>query len=160
MEILEQDKAVYSVGTVARMLDVSVATLRMYEREGLLLVEKGDSGQRRYSAADVERLRCIRKAITEERIGIAGIKRIHGLIPCWEIVHCSKDERSRCPGFIRHESGCWTHKHHENVCSLRDCKSCRVYTLSTDCGAVKQLIASASNASRLPHDPTTTGPTP
>ena len=55
---------IYSIGTVARMLGISVFTLRMYEREGLLIAHKADSNQRRYSASDVERLQCIRRAIT------------------------------------------------------------------------------------------------
>ena len=45
----------YSIGTVARMLGISVFTLRKYEREGLIVSFKKKSGHRLYSASDVER---------------------------------------------------------------------------------------------------------
>ncbi len=88
---------IYSIGTVARMLEVSVHTLRLYEREGLVLTDRLSGNHRLYSAEDVERLRCIRIAITEEKLSIEGIKRIHSLIPCWDIVGCSQADRDQCP---------------------------------------------------------------
>jgi predicted site-specific integrase-resolvase len=37
---------VFSISTAAKLLDVSVHTLRMYEREGLIIPFKKDSSQR------------------------------------------------------------------------------------------------------------------
>jgi MerR family transcriptional regulator, heat shock protein HspR len=90
----EEEKTIpaFSIGSVARLLGVSVHTLRMYEREGLIIPFKTPSGQRRYSAQDVEHLRCIRKAINEEKLGIAGIQHLQALIPCRQIVGCSAEK--------------------------------------------------------------------
>ncbi|HUI09244.1 MAG TPA: MerR family transcriptional regulator [Bacteroidota bacterium] len=134
------DKPVYSIGTVARLLEVSVQTLRLYESEGLILPHKSAGGQRLYTEADVHRLECIRRAITEEKVGIAGIRRMHSLIPCWQFVHCTDEERRHCPAYTDHDGGCWTYRHAGNPCEGRECRSCEVYRMATSCAGIKQLI--------------------
>jgi MerR family transcriptional regulator/heat shock protein HspR len=137
-------KQSYSIGTVARMLGVSVQTLRLYEREGLILTGKTPGKQRRYDEEDVERLRCIRKAITEEKLSIEGIKRIHALIPCWEIVGCSPEDRDRCPAYWGHEKGCWAYRHRGTICEKAVCKECPVYQISGDCESIKRELVRAT----------------
>ena len=135
---------VYSIGTVARLLGVSVFTLRLYEREGLILAEKSESNQRRYSFNDIERLKCIRRAITEQKFGIAGIKTIFSMIPCWNIVHCSEDDRKNCQAYLGHTGPCWSLKHLNNTCETRTCRDCAVYRDFADCVKVKQSIVNIS----------------
>lgn len=137
-------KPIYSIGTVARMLEVSVHTLRLYEREGLVLTDRPSGNHRLYSAEDVERLRCIRIAITEEKLSIEGIKRIHSIIPCWDIVRCSQADRDQCPAYRSHEKGCWAHKHKGTMCEKAECRSCPVYQLSGDCGKIKKQVIKAT----------------
>jgi MerR family transcriptional regulator, heat shock protein HspR len=134
------DIPLYSIGTAARLLKVSVATLRLYERRGLILARKSPGRQRFYSASDLERIRCLRSAITEEKISIEGIRRIQSMIPCWENVRCPPDQRRICPAFTDARAGCWTHRHTANVCSDRDCLRCVVYELSGDCTTIKSLL--------------------
>ena len=53
-----------SVGEAARETGVSIDTLRYYEREQLLQVERSSSGHRRYSERDLEWIRvltCLRE---------------------------------------------------------------------------------------------------
>jgi MerR family transcriptional regulator/heat shock protein HspR len=140
MEPKNQDKSLYSIGVAARILGVSVQTLRMYESEGLIIIPKSAGNQRIYSEADIERLRCIRKAINEDKISISGMKRIHGMIPCWDIIKCSAEERSVCPAYKNHLGGCWTYHHQHSVCAERDCRLCDVYIRSSDCGHIKEMI--------------------
>jgi MerR family transcriptional regulator/heat shock protein HspR len=135
---------VYSIGTVARLLGVSVFTLRMYEREGLILAEKSESNQRRYSYNDIERLKCIRRAITEQKFGIAGIKTIFSMIPCWNIVGCSQEDRNNCEAYTGHAGPCWSYRHKNNTCASRGCRDCTVYKDFSDCGKVKQSIVNLS----------------
>jgi MerR family transcriptional regulator, heat shock protein HspR len=135
-----KDVAVFDIGTVARILDISVQTLRLYERRGLILVQKSAGNQRRYTASDIERLRCIRGAITEHKISIEGIRRMQSLVPCWEHVKCPLDQRRVCPAYVEHQAGCWTYKHRKNVCANADCRACPVYQLSSDCEKIKALI--------------------
>ena len=138
------DIPTYSIGTVARMLGISVYTLRMYEREGLVLSHKAATTHRLYSPSDVERLKCIRHAITEEKLSIAGIRKIFSMIPCWDIVDCSDANRKKCPAFLGHAAPCWSHDHKHNACAKADCRSCKVYKLSSDCDQIKASITNLS----------------
>ncbi|MFA5831895.1 MAG: MerR family transcriptional regulator [Bacteroidota bacterium] len=138
------DNPLFSIGTAARILDVSVQTLRLYESEGLLVIHKTKGNQRLYSQADIDRIACIRTAINEEKISIGGMKRIHGMIPCWDIIKCSHDERSHCPVFQNHTGGCWTMEHTKSVCAKKECRLCEVYKLSSSCGEIKELIFRSS----------------
>ncbi len=140
-----QDNPIYPIGTAARMLGVSVQTLRLYESEGLIIISKSEGNQRIYSDSDIERLRCIRKAINEEKISIGGMKRIHGMIPCWDIIKCSSDEQNICPAYKNHLGGCWTYKHEHSVCAELDCRVCEVYKLSSNCERIKEQITKISN---------------
>ncbi|RMF56226.1 MAG: MerR family transcriptional regulator, partial [Calditrichaeota bacterium] len=72
----KQNKQWYRIGEVARKLDIAVETIRMYEREGILLIEKTATGQRIFTNEDLNWLRCIRKLIKEERLNIEGIRRL------------------------------------------------------------------------------------
>jgi len=140
MQVNDNSDPVFTIGTVARLLGVSVATLRLYDRKGLLLVHKSDGNQRLYSQEDVERLRCIRSAINEHKISIEGIRRIHSMIPCWEHVQCSPEQKLDCPAYNSPEAGCWTYKHEHNACADRLCRDCKVYKLSSDCKNIKHLV--------------------
>lgn len=131
---------IYSIGAAANLVGVSVQTLRLYEAEGLVLPFKKSSLHRLYSEVDIERIRCIRKMINEEKIGIAGIQHINALIPCWEIVSCSQKDRAHCEAFRNHTKACWTFDHPKNSCDARDCRSCPVYKESFDCTKIKNRI--------------------
>lgn len=134
------DTPLYTIGTAARVLGISVQTLRLYENEGLIAPHKSNGGHRLYSDADLDRVRCLRKAINEEKISIGGIRRIQGMIPCWQIIGCPADQRDACPAFRNHAGGCWTYKHEHSVCATKECRLCEVYKRSSDCGTVRDLI--------------------
>ncbi|MEE9431744.1 MAG: MerR family transcriptional regulator [Melioribacteraceae bacterium] len=135
---------IYPIRTAAKLLGISIPTLRMYEKEGLIIPHKTEGNQRIYSEADLERLRCIRRAISDSKISINGIKTIYSLIPCWEVVKCSEDDRKNCNAFQGHEQPCWTFNHPNTICADRDCKECDVYTKYSECGKVKGLIKKIS----------------
>src|SRR3990172_6955349 len=140
MNTQDPDTPLYSIGSAARMLNVSVQTLRMFENEGLIIPFRTTGGHRSYSDADIERLECIRKAINEEKISINGMKRIHAMIPCWDIIKCPQEERTQCPAFKNHSAGCWTYQHEHSVCAAKECRLCEVYKLSSNCGHIKEQI--------------------
>ncbi|MFA3782668.1 MerR family transcriptional regulator [Melioribacteraceae bacterium 4301-Me] len=137
-----EDMPVYSIGTAAKLLNVSVHTLRMYEREGLFIPFKKDSSQRLFSKKDLERISCIRQAINESKISINGIKAIYSLIPCWEVKKCSKTGRKNCLAFVEHSKPCWTYKHKANDCEGNSCRDCDVYTNYSQCKNIKELLKS------------------
>jgi MerR family transcriptional regulator, heat shock protein HspR len=135
-----KNSSLYSIGEVAQMLEVSVQTLRLYEERGLVLVKKSAGNQRLYTQDDIDRIRCIRKAINEEKISIEGIRRIQSLVPCWAHIQCSEEEKQKCPAFHRVAAGCWTYKDKQSECADRDCRSCKVYLQSGDCQNIKLLM--------------------
>ncbi|HVN49645.1 MAG TPA: MerR family transcriptional regulator [Bacteroidota bacterium] len=135
-----QHTAMYSIGEAAKKLDVSVQLLRLYEERGLIIIQKSDGNQRMYTDDDLERIRCIREAINEQKISMEGIRRIHSLIPCWEMIHCPVKKRKDCPAYGSHKAGCWTYEHTNTDCALRDCRACKVYQYSSECKNIKPLI--------------------
>lgn len=139
MKKLSSD-ANYTISTAARILKISVHTMRMYEREGLILPFKSSGNQRLYSEIDIERLRCIRKAINEDKIGIEGIRRMLALIPCWAMVECNEKDRKNCDAFNDYTKPCWTFKHKNNLCEELECVRCEVYKSFGDCGSIKEKL--------------------
>ncbi len=130
----------YRIGEAADLLGVSVATLRLYEREGLILPFRKSSRHRLYSDSDLERVRCIRQTITSKQVSIAGIRRMLALIPCWKIRNCPENERNACPGFTNDNGACWTVPGKAWECRTDDCRQCSVYREISDCSALKQTI--------------------
>lgn len=130
----------FPISTAAKMLNVSVHTLRMYEREGLILPFKKESKHRLYSHSDIERLNCIRSSINEKKIGIQGIKTIYSLIPCWQIVNCSQNDRENCEAYSSHSRPCWTYVHKDNICANLDCRECNVYKNYAECKNLKEKL--------------------
>jgi len=139
-----KDKPIYPIRTAAELLGISVHTLRMYEREGLIIPHKTSGNQRSYSQDDIERIECIRRAINESKISINGIKTIYSLIPCWEVVKCSDEDRRNCKAYLGHTEPCWTYTHPNTTCEKRDCRECEVYTNHSSCDQVKELIRKIS----------------
>lgn len=127
------------IGTVAKRLGVSIRTIHMYEREGLLLSQKNAAGTRYFSERDVEWLLEIRRMI-KTSVGIAGIRYLLSLIPCWEITQCGHREREACPVVAEHNAPCWAHK--GNLCSstMEECRRCVVYDLRFSVGALKKWL--------------------
>ncbi len=136
----DKSQQTYSIGEAAEMLKISVETIRLYERRGLLLTVKTGNSQRVFSESDIERIRCIRTAINEHKISIEGIRRIQSFVPCWELIGCPVEERDKCPAYLRSDAGCWTYKEKQANCANRDCRSCKVYRLSGNCDNIKLLI--------------------
>lgn len=130
-------KPVYTISTAARLLGISIPTLRMYEKEGLIIPFKKSSSHRLYSDLDIERVKCLRNTINGNKMGIESIRRMLALIPCWAIVKCSEKDRERCDAYSGYTKPCWMYKHSNNTCSERDCRECEVYNSFGDCSSIK-----------------------
>jgi MerR family transcriptional regulator/heat shock protein HspR len=74
----DANQGVYAISVAADLAGLHPQTLRIYEREGLVQPERSNGGTRRYSGADVERLRLI-AALTTSGINLAGVKRVLAL---------------------------------------------------------------------------------
>ena len=137
---INKDEPVFSIGSAAKLAGLSVHTLRMYEREGLIIPFKKASKQRLYSQTDLERINCIRTSIKEKKMTIEGIKKVLSLIPCWAIVNCTLKDRENCEAYNGYEKPCWGFNHKHNTCSERECASCDVYKGYTNCTSIKDQL--------------------
>ncbi len=131
---------VISIGTVAKRLGVAVQTVRLYEKEGLVLPYKTQTGRRLFSAHDVERLKCIRKMITEHGLNISGIKQLMALIPCWDYRGGFDDDCRICKVFSESIGPCWNVREVGAKCRHEDCRLCSVYRLEISCDRMKEII--------------------
>jgi MerR family transcriptional regulator/heat shock protein HspR len=71
----ERAEAVYVISVAASLAGVHPQTLRIYERKGLLEPYRTPGGTRRYSPADLERLRLITD-LTAQGVNLEGVRRI------------------------------------------------------------------------------------
>ena len=130
----------YSIGEAADLLGVSVPTLRLYEREGLILPLRKSSRHRLYSSMDLARIRCLRETINTPKVSIAGIRRLLALIPCWRIHNCTPQERESCSAFLDTETPCWSVPQKPGACGTADCRQCSVYQAVADCNTIKRTM--------------------
>ena len=71
-------RAVYIISVAAELAGMHPQTLRIYERKGLVRPHRTSGNTRRYSEADIGRLRRI-QGLTQEGVNLAGAKRIMAL---------------------------------------------------------------------------------
>lgn len=75
MDLRGRHRAVYIISVAAELAGVHPQTLRIYERRGLVDPARTGGGSRRYSDADIDRLRKIQE-LMNEGLNIAGVKRV------------------------------------------------------------------------------------
>lgn len=131
---------IYTIGIVAKMFGISVHTLRMYEAEGLILVHKTETNRRLYSQSDVDRIACIRKMIDEKGLNLAGIKWMLAVVPCWDLLPCTEEDRKNCEAYINPSVPCWMVPHKSKKCINTDCRDCSVYRGLSSCTNFKEYL--------------------
>lgn len=72
----EDERPVYVISAAAELAGMHPQTLRQYDRLGLVTPRRTKGRGRRYSLADVRRLREVQRLSHEEGINLAGISRI------------------------------------------------------------------------------------
>jgi MerR family transcriptional regulator/heat shock protein HspR len=72
------DHAVYVISVAAELAGMHPQTLRIYERRGLVQPQRTQGGNRRYSEADIDRLRRISE-LAAEGMNLEGIRRVMAL---------------------------------------------------------------------------------
>jgi len=75
MSTNDPNAGAYLIGIVAELAGMHPQTLRLYERRGLIQPSRSAGRTRRYSDADLARLRRI-QALSEAGLNIAGIERV------------------------------------------------------------------------------------
>ncbi len=91
---------VYTIGIVAKFLRVCTATLRIWEKKGLIKpVRIGKD--RFYSKHDIEMLENIKELIQKKHINIEGVKTIINSAKCWDLKKCKPKDREACPIYLK-----------------------------------------------------------
>jgi MerR family transcriptional regulator/heat shock protein HspR len=76
--VSERDRTVYVISVAAELAGMHPQTLRIYERRGLIQPARTRGGDRRYSEADIARLRRIAE-LTADGMNVEGIRRVLAL---------------------------------------------------------------------------------
>ena len=124
---------VITMGTAAKMLDISVSNLRKYEQEGLMLYHRTETGRRMLCREDIDRVRIIQHLNKNKGINFEGIRRLLSLLPCWELRPCTEKDRERCPFIKNSAKPCWTLPDTKCRDKGEDCKECVVYRFGAYC---------------------------
>ncbi len=141
MKVLTSDnEPVYTIGIAAHKMGVAIPTLRMYEREGLILPFRTPTGRRIYSNNDLMWIDCIRRMITKNGINLEGIRRLLALMPCWKLTNCPQSKRKKCPAFQNSEKPCWMIKLQANPGDREKCRNCPVYSHALHCEQMKPFL--------------------
>jgi MerR family transcriptional regulator, heat shock protein HspR len=74
----DAEQAVYVISVAAELTGMHPQTLRIYERKGLLDPSRTSGGSRRFSEADLERLRHIQR-LTATGLNLEGVRRVLAL---------------------------------------------------------------------------------
>ena len=80
--VIPNDTPIFPIRTAAKLLNISVHTLRMYEREGLIIPYKSPGNQRLFSNTDISRITRFRKDMKDNKISINGLRALTSLVPC------------------------------------------------------------------------------
>ena len=97
--MVDETKAIFTIGVAAQMLGVHPRTLRIYEEEGLITPQR--KGKWRYfTMDDIKWIECLREMIHEHGISIAAVKKLLLYTPCWNITDCPFAKRKLCTAFM------------------------------------------------------------
>ena len=138
---LEYTEPAFTIGVVAQKLGISVPTVRMYEKAGLIIPFRTATERRLYSLADLARIRFFRKLIKEEGLNLESIRRLLAILPCWGLKPCTAEMREVCPANNNCKAICWMLPF--TACQKNDisCRNCQVYLESyKDIENIKQFL--------------------
>ena len=97
--MVDETKAIFTIGVAAQMLGVHPRTLRIYEEEGLVTpLRKGK--WRYFTMDDIKWIECLREMIHQHGISIAALKKLLQYTPCWNITDCPFAKRKLCTAFM------------------------------------------------------------
>ncbi len=70
----DRGKPLFMISVVAEMLDIHPQTLRLYEREGLVIPKRTGGNTRLYSQDDIDKLRRVLRLTRELGVNLAGVE--------------------------------------------------------------------------------------
>jgi len=131
---------VISIGTAAKMVDLSVSALRKYEKAGLLIYYRSDTGRRLLCRSDIKRIEMVQHLINTVGLNIEGIRRLLALLPCWDLKNCLPEDKKKCEAVQNNVHPCWMIKQSECVARGLDCRQCDVYRFGAYCAVTMKML--------------------
>lgn len=104
--MLDEEKGLYTIGTMAELLGEHPETLRVWERNGLIRPDRSGY-QRRYSNNDLKRLKFIRYLMDEKGLNIAGVRQVVTMYACWYHRYCKGGAAKNSPVPVNESKPCW-----------------------------------------------------
>lgn len=97
--MIDENKAIFTIGIAAQMLGVHPRTLRIYEEEGLITpLRKGK--WRYFNMNDIKWIECLREMIHVHGVSIAAVKKLLQYTLCWNITDCPFEKRKQGTAFM------------------------------------------------------------
>lgn len=133
--MFDEDKGIYTIGTIAEVIHEHPETLRVWEKNGLIRPERQNT-QRKYSNNDLKRLKFIVYLIHNKGLNIAGVNQVIGMYPCWFKVECSGGAQKNSQMPVNNSKECW--KNEGTYCMVvidktELCGSCNVNKKCINC---------------------------
>ncbi len=89
---IHQDEMYFTINQVAKQIGVVPATIRNWEKQGLFVAKRTESGYRIYTMGDIERLRGIKKYSKDENMGINAIRMLYSAQVDGALPHQQEEE--------------------------------------------------------------------
>ncbi|MDP4126534.1 MAG: MerR family transcriptional regulator [Bacillota bacterium] len=132
----DEDMGLYTIGTVAELIQEHPETLRVWERNDLIRPDR-KGYQRKYSRNDLKRLRFIKDLMHEKGLNIAGVKYLTSMYACWFKRNCKGGARQNSPVAVNGTKVCW--KNEGTYCLVASDKAemCSSCDLLNNCSTLK-----------------------
>ncbi len=115
----------YSIGEAADVLGISIPTLRLYEYHGLIIPLRRESGHRRYSQSELDRVRRIREVIHSREFTLETLRD--------HLASATHTPRPECvPNDGASNLPCWMHPSHNARERSTRCRECETYITSVE----------------------------
>jgi MerR family transcriptional regulator/heat shock protein HspR len=128
---ISDSEPTYSIGVAARKLGIAVPTLRLYDKEGLIVPFRTSTKRRLYSINDLRIIETVQHLIHGNGLNFAGIRRVMAFLPCWRIRGCDPALYRTCKVPCITESPCWSSGNALWRKCNEDCQSCPVYEMAS-----------------------------
>ncbi|AGA70351.1 hypothetical protein Desdi_2943 [Desulfitobacterium dichloroeliminans LMG P-21439] len=137
--MLDEEKGLYSIGTVAELIGEHPETLRVWERNNLIHPDRAKY-QRKYSNNDLLRLKFIKFLMDEKGLNIAGVNQITAMYSCWYNRNCKGGALKNSSTIVNESKPCW--KIEGSYCPIASdkselCSSCEMLRTCSGCTGSK-----------------------
>ena len=78
--------------------------------------------------------------IENRGLNIKGIKSLLSLVPCWDLLPCTEENRNNCDAYTNTTLPCWSAKHKGDMCKAQPCRDCHVYQDMANCINFKEYL--------------------